>query len=106
MGDKWIVHEKHVMLSQTLDPTDEDFGEEDGIAEYEICAIKKNNKHGKKSWGWYSSDEKIVLFGSGEHTPLPGYDCVGKEAWAWALDITQKFCDLLNSSETGKENRL
>ena len=52
----------------------------------EVSLIRKNNKHGQKSWGW-GSVSKIIMFSTGKIT---------KTRFNWMKKIAKIACNSLN----------
>lgn len=73
----------------------------DGIYGYEFSAIRKSNEHGHRSWGWGDANTKIILFSAeGNCLATDKNEIVPEKVLDWAKNVTQKFCDVLNSSTT------
>lgn len=76
----------------------------DGIHDYEISAIRKNNEHGHNSWGYGNADNKIILFSEDSNSlNTDENDVVSEETFNSAKDMTQEFCNMLNSREINDE---
>lgn len=62
---------------------------------WEISVVRKSNKHGQESWGWFDKD-KILISHNG-----------GPCRWAMApgmgdimIELAKKYADFLNSGNT------
>lgn len=101
MKDSWEVFIDTGSLGELYEPDDDDDNDdfdEDKVAVYEIGAIRKDDEHGHKSWGWGDADNKIILFGNSTN-PLTGEDIVSDERIEWAKKVAQGLCDVLNKME-------
>lgn len=55
---RWVVHTK---LDDALKPS----------AAFEICVIREDNEHGKKSYGWFDENKLLISHNGGPcHWPL------------------------------------
>lgn len=61
---------------------------------YEICVIRKNNEHGKKSYGWHDKN-KIHISSSGG----PCHDRVSRLVWDKLVKVAAEVADEMNAQE-------
>jgi len=98
---KWEVEFKEEILKYDNDRdepytvdfdtiTDAGIKNEEYEISVEISAIRKDNKHGHRSWGWGDSD-KIILFDGGA-------DIGSKADIDWMLKVAQTTVDALNKA--------
>jgi len=96
---KWRVEFKEEVLKYDDDKdehytvdfdaiTDAGIENEEYEISVEISAIREDNKHGHRSWGWGDSD-KIILFDGGA-------DIESKANIDWMLKVAQTTVDALN----------
>ena len=78
--------EKFYKEDMKEDPEDYDIPE---FGDVEISVVRKNNKHGIKSYGWSGLD-KIILFENDDYT---------KEDIKWCEQVAEVICDTLNKNK-------
>ena len=76
---KWVVHTKGGYTTQS----------------YEVCVIRDDNTHGKRSYGWIGKD-KIHIGSDGGPCR---YSIQHKMIWDGLLELAHKVADHLNAEE-------
>jgi len=78
LNGKWQVHTKG--------------GPEE--APFEICVIREDNEHGKRSYGWFGGHKRLISSSGG-----PCRDVVTWDVWTLLFDVAQKTADRLNAQD-------
>lgn len=72
---KWEVHTKGAAGEQT----------------FEICVIRSDNEHGKKSYGWFGDDKLLITHNGGPcHWPIT------QRVWDGSVKLAQEVANELN----------
>ena len=61
---------------------------------YEICVIRKSDKHGKASYGWYGKTKMHISSSGG-----PCHERVSKSVWDKLVRVAHEVADELNAEE-------
>ena len=69
------------------------FGDPNGTA-WEISVVRENNKHGRKSWGWFDS-EKLLVSHNGGPCKWPLATGLGDKM----IKLAQELANQLNEGE-------
>lgn len=64
--------------------------------EYEISVVRKTNRHGKSSWGWYDKDKILIAEGGGEDDEDENIK-IKKELFKRQKELAKKMAKLLNA---------
>ena len=76
--DKWLVQIKGRKCSDS----------------FEISVVKRSNKHGRLSWGWFDDDKLLISHNGGPcHWPLI------KVVWDKMVKLAHEVADELNVKE-------
>ena len=61
---------------------------------WEISVVRKDNAHGKRSWGWFNDHKLLVSHNGGPcRWPVCGY------VWDQQIEIANELCRRLNAGE-------
>lgn len=66
---------------------------------FEICVIRKSNKHGHSSYGWFD-DSKLLI----SHNGGPCQWHLTEIVWDKMIDLAEEVAKELNEKEFGKQN--
>ena len=68
-----------------------------GSGSWEISVIRKDNKHGQESWGWFDKNKLLVSHNGGPCSwPIVGY------VWDANIEIAHELCWRLNNNKSVK----